>query len=157
MTFLLGLLAQWRYALAGLLVAGAIMLGWTVATWKIDAQKAKAYRDLYHAELARRVDAMAKLNAAQVRLKTRTTQVVVQTKEIVRRVKVYIRDNRDCDLNADVVELLNNARAGMFIPPRAPDSGGSPGSVEKPEGPPSPGGTGEPPSPGSGEPGAPTS
>jgi hypothetical protein len=157
MGILLGIMAQWRYALAGLLVAGAIILGWTVATWKIDAQKAQAYRDLYRAELARRVEAVAKLNAAQVRLRTRATQVVVQTKEIVRRVKVYIRDDRDCDLNADVVELLNNARAGMFIPPRAPGPGGPGGPVEKPEGSPAPGGTGEPPPPGSGEPGTPTS
>lgn len=111
---------------AGLLAAALIIFGWKVSDWHKGSLDAQSYRELFVAEQARGIKYQADLLAAQNKLKERKVQIEIRTKEVIKRVKQYIPNNRACDLNAHVVELLNAARAGELPPPAPGTDAASP-------------------------------
>lgn len=93
-------------------VLGLVVIGWKANGWRIDAAKAEGYRLELRNELQRRVAADAARLDLQRKLETAKARVEIKTQEVIKKVKVYVPSNRDCDLNDDVVRLLNDARAG---------------------------------------------
>lgn len=126
--------SQWRWAVAGLLVAAGIIFGWTVADWRAKALQAADLRVLLRNETERRVAAdAARLTAQrlqkqadtlrlemQKRLTAAEARIHARTKAAIKQVYVHVPDNRDCDLGDEPVGMLNRARAGLDPVPAAP-------------------------------------
>ncbi len=118
------MLTYLKIALAGLLVASVLILGWEARGWRVEAQAAKQLRvDLAH-EKERRVAADRHRLAVEESLAMAESQTHETIRELIKRVVVKVPDNRDCDLDADVVRMLERAR-GNELPDttRSPDDG----------------------------------
>jgi len=112
-----------------LAVVGALVWsGWTVNTWRVDAARAKDLAALNAKETAARVSAEADVKIAeqerdaaraQVRqLETEKREAATHEKirTIVKQVLVKVPDDSKCDLNDDVVRMLDQARAPTPAP-----------------------------------------
>ena len=117
------LLGQWRAGLYGLLAAGLIIGAITVVGWKNQAARAQDLTALYQGaldarvksdaaarELTRQRDA-ARAYAVELETQTREGQQHETVRTIIKRVVVHVPDDIRCDLNADVIELLDRARS----------------------------------------------
>ena len=117
-----GLLANWRFAAYGLLVAGLLIAGWTANGWRIEAAQARGARLELRNEQQRRVQSDAdrlalqvKLSAAEARIGTGVQQFVTKT------IRQYVHDQIDCRLtNPAVIDGLRDLRAGV-MPAAAPE------------------------------------
>lgn len=120
--------SQWRWGLMGLIVAGALIFGWTASGWRYKAAQAADLKILLRNEMQRRVAAdAARLAAdraaiaAQARLTEKEAEIGRRTKETIKRIVVHVPDRRDCDLGEPAVGMLNRARAGLDpLPDAAP-------------------------------------
>ena len=119
---LVAILSQWRAVVYGLLAAGLIVLGFTVADWRgraRDADRLEKERDAAIA-LERGAEASRKL-ADEVRVqvsaeleaeRAKTHETIV---EVIKNVPHYI-DRSDCSLSIDGVRALNKARGVEALP-----------------------------------------
>lgn len=114
-------------------IAGALAYaGWTVAVWRNKAARADDLAVLYQGALDARVKADAKTRAVEHErdaARAHAGQLETEAKEakthetirtITKRVVVRVPDDIRCDLNADVVELLDRARSPEPPVPEAP-------------------------------------
>lgn len=105
------LFAQWRYVLAGLLVAGLVIFGMKVDSWRNDAAKLRDAQVALRAAIQQQIEADAARATAEKKLADAHGKIETQIKEVVKRVKVVVHDRSDCDLPADAVRLINEARS----------------------------------------------
>jgi hypothetical protein len=106
-------------AIAGLLACA----GWTVAVWRNKAARADDLAVLYQGALDARVKADAKTravererdasraHAAQLETEAKEAKTHEKIRTITKQVVVRVPEDIRCDLNDDVVELLNRARS----------------------------------------------
>jgi hypothetical protein len=118
---LAALLAQWRYGLYGLLVVALFAFGWQVNTWRNNSAKLADAQVALRAAIQQQIEADAARADAERRISLAQGKIVTQTKEIIRRVKVVVRDRTGCDLDGNAVRLLNDARSGV-VPPASGDT-----------------------------------
>lgn len=132
--------SQWRWAVAGLLVAAGLILGWSANGWRLKAAQAADLRILLRNETERRVAAdAARLTAQrlqkqadtlrlemQKRLTAAEARINARTRAAIKQVYVHVPDNRDCDLGDEPVGMLNRARAGLDPMPAAPSGSSGP-------------------------------
>lgn len=132
--------SQWRWGLAGLLVAGGLILGWSANGWRLKAAQAADLKILLRNEMERRVAADAARLASerlqkqadkarlqvQERLTAAEARINERTKAAIKKVYVHVPDNRDCDLGDEPVGVLNRARAGLDPVPAAPSGSAAP-------------------------------
>jgi hypothetical protein len=118
MSILANLAANWRWGLYGLIAVGLLAVGWTVNSWRIDAARLKDAQAALRSEMAARVKADADRLDLGMKLSEAEADILTATKIITKKVKIYVPDNRACDLGLPAIRLLNRARAGL---PPAPD------------------------------------
>ena len=115
-------------AIAGLLAYA----GWTVAVWRNKAARADDLAVLYQGALDARVKADAKTravererdasraHAAQLETEAKEAKTHETIRTITKQVVVRVPDDSRCDLNDDVVRLLEQARRPGSAVPEAP-------------------------------------
>lgn len=110
MSFILALAGQWKMGLMGLCAAGLLIGGWQASQWRTRAHEA----DRLEMALDFQRQATDLANAARAKMANEIaeteTQIVETTREVIKKVKVYVPLNPDCDLSPNAIELLNRAR-----------------------------------------------
>lgn len=124
MSILTALLANWRWAGAGLLAAGLLIAGWTVNQWRVDAGQLKAAKAAHQAALAARIAADLARVELSLELQKAETQIAANIGRAKEVVRVYVKSDPRCDIDASVIRVLNAARAN--VPPTAPDPASPP-------------------------------
>ena len=114
------------------IVGGLLWAGWTIASWRNKAARADDLAVLYQGALDARVKADAKTravererdasraHAAQLETEAKEAKTHETIRTITKKVVVRVPDDIRCDLNADVVELLDRARSPEPPVPEAP-------------------------------------
>jgi len=121
MNILLAIASQWRAGLFGLAVACALIGGWVVNGWRLEAAKVKDLK----AALANEQSERIKSDAARLQMATflaaseASSHSNIQT--VKERIVIHVKDDRSCDL-VGITSMLNRARAGL--PPTTNDSDG---------------------------------
>lgn len=122
---LTALLGQWRYAAYGLLVVAIFAFGWQVDTWRHNSQKLGDAQAALRAAIQNQIEADAARAAAEAKMALAQGKITVQTKEIIRRVRIVVHDRPGCDLDGSAIRLLNGARSGIVPPPAGDTSDGA--------------------------------
>ena len=118
MAFFASIAASWKYGVYGLLAAALLIGGWQANSWRHRAYEA----DRLESALILQRKATDLANAARAmianELAQADTQTVETTREVVKKVKVYVPVNPDCNLSSNVIGMLNGAR-GIDMPAAA--------------------------------------
>ena len=122
MSILAALVANWRFALYGLLAAGLLIGGWTINGWRHDAGRLKdAQAALQTEQKAKMAAQRAAIKADEERvtmgmaLSEAEAQLLTTSNQAKRIVRVHVTKDPRCDLEASVIRVLSAAREGKAV------------------------------------------
>lgn len=113
MTFITALLSQWRMGLLGLIAAGLLIAGWVVNGWRLQAAEARGLHAQLQSEMAARVKSDADRLTLGLQLSDAEAKIITNVKTITQRVKVYVPQDRVCDIGLVPYRLLDAARRNL--------------------------------------------
>lgn len=127
MGILTSILSQWRFGLYGLAAAALLIFGWTANGWRNDAGNLKAAKAAIQAEQKARLEADNDRVTMGMKLSELEAELLTSSNQAKQIVRVYVSKDPRCDIDAAVVRVLRDARAGRMpsAPDDAPAAGGT--------------------------------
>lgn len=108
------LASNWRWVLRGLAVVASFYAGYLLKSMLVEASEARQLRrDLVALEeVTERLDATRVTVGLSV--DSEQSRLTVLTKTLIKKVPVYVADDRRCDFSAEFVRLRNLAAQGRM-------------------------------------------
>ena len=110
---MMGFFTWWKPVVFGLLVFAIMGFGWQVANWKYRSDQLENSQANYKALLQKNIQSDADRLHAEKQLVIEQGKIHETVRTITKQVLVKVPTDAGCDLNADVVRLLNAARKPM--------------------------------------------
>lgn len=119
-----------KTAAAVIAVLGLIWFGFTINGWRNDAARAKDLAVLLRNETQRRVASDAHRLAVEKSLAQAEENTHETIRTVVKKIIVKVPDDSRCDLNVDVVRMLDAARVNVpGTASEAPDTATEPAPI----------------------------
>lgn len=120
------MLAYWKWAVAGALVAALVLAGWVANGWRIRAAQASDLQKALRTEIERAVLADAARLGLERKVETLKAILEGRVETVKETVVRYVKQNPACDLPEPVAGQLQRLRQGRDVPP-APAQPADPG------------------------------
>lgn len=101
---------HWKLGLIAVAAIGLVLGGWKVNAWRARAIEADRLEVQLTAERKRTKKAEQDRILVSAQLAATEEETRIEVREVVKRVRVLVPDNRACDLDVDAVKALNKAR-----------------------------------------------
>ena len=117
---MMGFFTWWKPVVFGLLVFAIMGFGWKVANWKYRSDQLENSQANYKALLQKNIQSDADRLHAEKQLVIEQGKIHETVRTITKQVLVKVPTDAGCDLNADVVRMLDAARLGLPDTPSTP-------------------------------------